>query len=97
MIRKLKHIIPDKETSFLSCAYTASTTTANAFCITAWSSTFAVHLHPLRLLQNKVVRVLMSVDKPSSLRFCHVELDIEILPISGLVKFHNAPFMLVPK
>ena len=86
MIRKLEHIFLNNilRTVFYSLVHPQL-----VYCITVWSSIFAVHLHPLRVLQNKVVRVLTGVDKRSSVSSRYVEHCREFYNALFMFKYQN--------
>lgn len=87
-LRKLKNFFPKKVIRML---YFSLIHPYLLYCVTVWSSTFTSHLYPLRVLQNKAVRVLTNDLSQNSVRSRYHQL--KILPFFGLVKFYVNLFM----
>ena len=63
IIRHLRHLLPYHP---MRCIYFSLVHSYTSYCANA--NTFKTHLHPLQVLQNKVIRILMSyLPAPSSI------------------------------
>ena len=56
-------------------------------------STFPSHLHHIRVLQNKMLRVLCGVGFKDSVQKRYI--DCKILPLAGIITFYRSLFMLI--
>ena len=61
------------------------------YCITTWSSTYSTYLNSIRILQNKVVKLLASIDWRYSSASAYKSLGI--LKLGDMIKFQTALFV----
>ena len=88
MMRKLKHFFPK---DIMRLLYFSFVHPYLLYGCLVWSSTFLIHLRPLRSLQNNALRVLTGDNHNMSVR--HRYNQVNILPMAGLFRFYNALFM----
>ena len=88
MMRKLKYFFPK---DIMRLLYFSFVHPYLLYGCLVWSSTFLIHLRPLRSLQNNALRVLTGDNHNMSVR--HRYNQVNILPMAGLFRFYNALFM----
>ena len=88
VIRKMKHFFPQLVLRLLCCSLVHPYL---LYYCSVWSSTFAVHLKPLRMLQNAVIRILNGCDSRFSVTSAYIK--IRIMPLGGQFIFYRCQFM----